>query len=73
MSKQWAWFRTVAAFLLLLIACTLSASAQSSRGTLTISLQVVPSTMLIFSEDGKTRIIEANGTNGMTVTTINAL
>jgi hypothetical protein len=72
MSKPKTWCKTVVAFSLLLIVCAVAASAQSSRGALTVSLQVVPSTMLIFSEDGKTRIIEANGTNGMTVTTINA-
>jgi hypothetical protein len=65
-------FRTVFAFLLLLIAWAVAAAAQSSRGTLTVSLQVVPSTVLIFGEDGKTRIIEANGANGLTVTTIEA-
>jgi len=58
--------------LLLLIAWAVAAAAQSSRGTLTVSLQVVPSTVLIFGEDGKTRIIEANGANGLTVTTIEA-
>ena len=71
MSKPGKQFRTVA-FLLVLIACAVSASAQSSRGTLTVSLQVVPSSVLIVGEDGKTRIIEANGTNGLTVTIIDA-
>ena len=72
MSDPGTWFRTVFAFLLLLIAWAVAAAAQSSRGTLTVSLQVVPSTVLIFGEDGKTRIIEANGANGLTVTTIEA-
>jgi hypothetical protein len=71
MSKPGQWTRTVF-FLLFLIACAVSASAQSSKGTLTISLQLVPSTTLIFGEDGKARIIEANGTNGLTVTTVDA-
>lgn len=72
MSKPEAWFRTVLAFFLVLIACALSASPQSSRGTLTVSLRVVPSTALILGEDGRARIIEANGTNGLTVTLIDA-
>ena len=72
MTEPWAWFRTVFAFSLLLIAWAVAAAAQSSRGTLTVSLQVVPSTVLIFGEDGKARIIEANGANGLTVTTIDA-
>jgi hypothetical protein len=66
------WFRTVFAFLSLLIICAVSASAQSSRGTLTISLQVVPSTVIIIGEDGKARILEANGANGLTITTVDA-
>jgi len=70
MSKPVAWFRTV--FGLLLIACAISASAQSSGGTLAVSLQVVPSTVLLYGDDGKTRIIEANGINGLTITTIDA-
>lgn len=72
MSKPGVLFKTTFAFLLLLMACAVSASAQSSRGTLTVSLNVVPSTTLVFGEDGKTRIIEANGTNGLTITTIDA-
>ena len=72
MSKPGTVVQNGVAFLLLLIACAVSAAAQSSRGTLTVSLQLVPSTALIFCEDGKTRIIEANGTNGLTITTIDA-
>ena len=33
---------------------------------------MVPSTTLMFGEDGKTRIIEANEANGLTITIINA-
>jgi hypothetical protein len=69
-SESVAWFRTVSAVLLLLMACAVSSAAQSSRGTLTVSLQVVPSTALEFGKDGKAQIIEANGTNGLAITTI---
>jgi hypothetical protein len=72
MSELVAWFRTVSAVLLLLMACAVSSAAQSSRGTLTVSLQIVPSSVLIVGEDGKTQIIEANGTNSLTVTIIGA-
>ena len=72
MSNPGAWFRTMFLFLLLLIVCAVSASAQSSRGTLTFSIQLVPSTALLFGDDGKIRIIEANGAHGLTITTIDA-
>jgi hypothetical protein len=70
MRKPGARFRTLVVILLLLTAGAVSASAQSSRGTLAISLQVVPSTALLFGEDGTARIVEANGANGLTITTI---
>lgn len=72
MSESRMWFRTVFAFLLLLIVCAVSASAQSSRGTLAISLQVMPSTVIIIGEDGKAQILEANGSNGLTITSVDA-
>ena len=74
MNKPARRFNSVFALLLLLLlmVCVTSAPAQSARGSLTVTVQIVPSTMLIIGEDGKARIIEANGPNGMTVTILNA-
>ena len=58
----------VFALLLLLVVCVTSAPAQSARGTLTVTARVLPSTTLIIGEDGKARIIEANGPTGLTIT-----
>ena len=72
MNKPARRFNSVFALLLLLMVCVTSAAAQSARGSLTVTVQIVPSTMLIIGEDGKARIIEANGPNGFTITTLDA-
>lgn len=60
------------ALLLLLMVCAIPSPAQSARGTLTVTAQIVASTALIIGEDGKTRIVEANGPNGLTITLLDA-
>jgi hypothetical protein len=58
------------ALLLLLTVGAVSVPAQSAKGTLTVTAQVVASTALVVGADGQTRIIEANGSNGLTITTV---
>lgn len=72
MKKPQSWFKRAFAFLLLLIAWTESASAQSAGGRLTVFLQVVPSTVLIFGDDAKPQIMQANGANGLAIMAIEA-
>jgi hypothetical protein len=72
MNRPGTWVKAVLVFSLVLTVCVQSAPAQSSRATLTVTIQLVPSTLLIVAEDGKARLIEANGPNGLTITTIDA-
>jgi hypothetical protein len=72
MTKPVRRFYSVFALLLVLVLCVTSAPAQSARGSLTVTAQIVPSTTLIIGEDGKTRIVEANGPNGLTITILDA-
>ena len=72
MSKRGMWARTMFALLLLLTVGAVSVAAQSAGGTLTVSVQIVASTALVVGEDGQARIIEANGSNGLTITTVGA-
>lgn len=72
MNKPVGRVKGVFALLLLLMVCAIPAPAQSVRGTLTITAQIVASTTLIIGEDGRTRIVEANGPNGLTITLLDA-
>jgi hypothetical protein len=59
------------ACLVLLMAWAANAAAQSARGSLRVTANVVTSTAVIFNNDGTMQILTANGPNGFSVQTVN--
>jgi len=63
------WFRIAGRLAcLLLMAGATHAVAQSARGSLQVTANLVASTAIVFNADGTAQIITANGPNGLTIT-----